>query len=153
MSTLAAIPTVIALPLSRLAELARLGAEFYAEGRLPGVFRPEVFVRTWTGLLSSGSGHLLALECNGRLVGALGALLYPDPNDAELVATEMFWFVSKEHRGGGLKLLAMFEDWAKRQGAKRLAMVHLTGLMPEVLERLYKVRGYRHVESHYIREI
>lgn len=153
MTAITTMPTVLELPAERIGELARLGEEFFAEGKLPGHFKPEVFARTWAGLITSGAGALLALEVDGRLIGGLGAIVYPDPNDGALVATEMFWFVQREQRGHGLMLLAVFERWARAKGARRLAMVHLTTLMPAVLERVYKARGFRHVESHYLKEI
>lgn len=152
MSTAIATPTVIELPIPRLPELARYGAQFFAEGKLPGRFVPDVFVATWTKLITARLGIVIALESGDELLGGLGAMAYPDPNDGALIATELFWYIRQGHRGGGFHLLNTFEAWARRNGCKRIAMVHLTTLMPAVLERVYTARGYRHVESHYMKE-
>lgn len=144
---------LVSVPVDRLAQLARMGPEFYAEGKLPGAFDPVAFIHTWTNLLAAGTAHIFALEEQGQFVGALGAIIYPDPNDAAPVATEMFWFVRQGHRGSGFVLLDAFEHWAKERGAKRISMVHLVSLMPAVLERVYKARGYRHIESHYMKDV
>jgi len=146
-------PQIITLSADRLEELAKLGAGFYTEGQLPGSFKPEVFVRTWQALLASEAAVCFALEQQGELCGALGAIIYPDPNDGAMVATEMFWYVIPEHRRHGLRLLKAFEQWASERQARRLCMVHLTRLSPDRLQKLYHARGYRHVESHYLKEI
>ncbi len=144
---------VIPLPLDRLTELAVLGSEFYGEGRLPGTFDPVVFTATWQQLLSTGAGGLFVLEEDGKMLGAIGAIAYPCPNNGETIAAEMFWYVRREHRGRGLRLFDAFEAWAKAKGARRLAMVHLLELTPAALERFYRSRGYRAVEVHYIKEV
>lgn len=140
-------------PPTRLVELAALGARFHTEGNLPGCFNPLVFVRTWRTFLSAGVAEVFIIETDGVITGMLGAMIYPDPNDGALVATEMFWYVAPEARGAGLRLLRDFEAWATDRGAARLIMVHLHDLMPEALAKLYQRRGYRPVETHYIKEI
>jgi GNAT superfamily N-acetyltransferase len=144
---------VVSVPPERLPEMAALGFQFQEEGALPGKFIPEVFVKTWGNLIRMNLGVLFGLEKDGRLVGGLGAILFPDPNDGELVANELFWFVSKEHRGQGLKLLEVFEGWAADFNVKRVSMVHLENLSPKALNRLYRSRGYRVVETHYFKEL
>ena len=139
--------------LADLAAVAGPGAAFYAEGKLPGKFIPDVFVKTWAGLLASGAGAIFCLMAGGVCNGAIGGVLYNDPNDGELVATDFFWFVKPEHRGGhGLRLLGLFEGWASASGAKRILMVHLATLQPEVLGKLYERRGYRKTETIYVKE-
>jgi GNAT superfamily N-acetyltransferase len=138
---------------SDLAETALKGAAFYREGKLPGRFVPEVFTQTWRQLLGSGIGTLIGLEIDGRIEGALGGVKSPDPNDGDLVAVEMFWFVDANHRGHGLKLLDAFEEWAHQQGCKRVGMIHLLQLMPDKLEVLYRRRKYQPVEVHYLKEL
>jgi GNAT superfamily N-acetyltransferase len=110
----------------------------------------EVFAQTWTNVLTSGIGKIFILD---DFHGALGALAYQDPNDGELVATEMFWIVSPEHRGKGMELLKAFEHWAKSIGCKRTIMVHLKDSMPDKLKTIYKRNKYVEMETHYIKEL
>lgn len=135
-----------------LAELAKLGKSFYEEGKLPGGFNEGMFVENWLKFLALNLGAIFALECGG-FRGALGAFCIPDSNDGELVGTEAFWWVSPEARGNGLRLLNRFESWATERGAKRLIMVHLSGLMPEKIGTLYERRGYSPVEVHYVKSV
>lgn len=139
----------------QLGAIASMGRQFYAEGSLPGGFVTSVFLNTWQQFLSNGMGAVFALLKDGAAVGAIGGALYPDPNDGALVATEFFWFVDAENRGtrGGIGLFGAFESWAKGCGAKRITMVHLTGLMPEKLTRFYERNGFREVETHFVKEV
>lgn len=143
----------IHFPAERLAELAGLGAQFHAEGKLPGRFVPEVFEHTWRTFLDAGVADIFVHEQDHHITGMLGAIIYPDANDGALVATEMFWYVAPEARGTGLRLLRDFETWAQRRGAARIIMAHLHELMPEALTKLYLRRGYRPVETHYLKEV
>jgi GNAT superfamily N-acetyltransferase len=83
----------------------------------------------------------------------LGALIFPDVNSSDLVATEMFWYSDKNARGCGLALFSAFERWAKENGAKHAIMVHLSNSMPEKLRRFYGKKGYCEVDTHYMKEI
>lgn len=141
------------LRIDDLPAAAALGRFFYEEGALPGVLVPEVFIATWTHMLSSGNGVIFGKFAGDELVGFLGGVIYNDPNDGELVASEFFWFIRKEYRGGGIALLDAFEEWAKGMGAKRIVMVHLTNLMPESLGAFYRRRGYSPIEVHYMMEV
>lgn len=125
----------------------------------------EVWVRTWQGLIGTGCAEVIVLrtraegqghgpgEEKGKPIGGLGWICMPCPNSGELQAQEAFWFVGREHRGAGLKLLQAFEERAKSRGCTRLVMVHLEEVMPAKLERLYAARGYRLIERNYLKEV
>lgn len=145
--------SVIEVPTLRLEELFPLAEFFWQEGKLPGKFDPEVWLNTWNHFIDSGIGVVFGLEKDNRIVGALGAIKYPDPNDGVSMATELFWFVHPKHRGGGVQLLDKFEQWAAKVGCKRVVMVHLETSMPKALGRFYRFRGYHPIETHYLKEI
>lgn len=136
-----------------LPALLHLAPLFWAEGKLPGRFVPEVFMRTWESLFSIGVGRIIGYFEFDQIRGALAYVLMPDPNDGVPTATEMFWFVDPLCRGAGLRLLSAFEEEAKAAGAERLVMVHLTSINAPELRHLYERRGYREVETHYLKEI
>lgn len=132
-----------------------MGEEFYLEAGAPGKFNPEHFTNFWATAINQEFGVIHGLfNEEGKPFGALGAVLLPDTHTGDLVANELFWFVTKPARGMiGLSLLDRFEDWAREQGAKRINMVHLNDKMGTLLERLYTSRDYIKFEVHYIREI
>ena len=136
-----------------LTKLRDLADEFYGEGNMPTDFVPEVFEKTWTNLFKAKIGVIFLLKSGEKIIGSLGAVKYPDPNSGEMIATEFFWFVNKESRGKGLKLMKAFESWVAEQGIKKMIMVHLSGSMPEKLKSLYKRMGYNEMETHFIKEI
>lgn len=132
-------------------ELSQMGEEFHAERAdvLPGVFDADVFAATWQALLGQGMGVVLVLEHADRLIGAIGAVVAPDPCDGAQCAQELFWFCRREARGHGLLLLEALEAEARRLGVERLSMAHLDGPNAAPLRRLYLRRGYTPVEVHY----
>jgi GNAT superfamily N-acetyltransferase len=103
--------------------------------------------------IDRGTGviFLLCDDATGEMQGGLGGIFGPSMISDEKVAVETFWYVAPEHRGRGLKLMIAFEEWAKRQGCQKVAMVHLTDSHPEELGQLYVRRGYKLVESHFVR--
>ena len=141
------------LYVSDLPQVAALGAHFYAEGKLPGSFNAAYWKQSWTELLNNGSGVIFGLWRGEEFVGALGGVLFPDPNTGEPVATEFFWYVLPSARGAGLQLLTSFEAWAAEAGATRVHMVHLLKLAPEKLGRLYQRRGYTPTETLYVKTL
>lgn len=115
---------------------------------------PEVFTVAWERLIESGVATIfVAYDNNDSPTGVFGAAKSNDLFDGTPYATEMFWFVDPVKRGGGLRLLDHFEKWAIDHDIKRMAMVHLTNLMPDRLKSLYEKRGYVSAETHYIKEV
>jgi hypothetical protein len=131
-----------------------LGKSFFEEKGLPGSFNRDVFVSTWKKLIEANVGALWVIKDEGKVVGALGGTIYPDPNDGELVAQEAFWYVDHERRHGvePIRLFLNFEAWAKTIGAKRLIMVALINSDVRI-GKLYEARGYKAVETIYLKNV
>lgn len=133
--------------------MARAGAQFYEEARLPGRIIPEVFVRSWTQFIGLKLGTIWMLMRGNEIVGAIGGLVVADPNDGVMVGSEMFWWVMPECRGRGVRLLLRFAEWARERGAERLTMVHLMSSMPEKVGKLYERMGMKPLEVHYVGDL
>ncbi len=141
-----------ALSRIELPQCVPYGREFHAEFQLPGEFKPSVWLRNWQTFYDRYPATVLGLWKDGQLIGGLGALIVPDLCDGRLCASELFWFVSKEHRlgSGGIRLLIAFEDWAREEGADEARMVHIArGEHQESLARVYETRGYERLEICY----
>lgn len=143
------------LTLSELTLCLQIAPLFFMEGLLPGEFKNDVFIQTWEKLYSINIGKIHGAFNDNNLCGAIGGIIFPDPNTGDLTATEMFWYVIPDFRKGtiGLKLLNYFENWAIKEGAKRIIMVHLNNLQPERLSILYRKKGYLPIEIHYMKEV
>lgn len=136
-----------------LPRLCELGQEFYTEAKLPGTFNPESFTSHWATMFDLGNGSVHVVEQDGKIAGAAGAVRYTDLYTGDVCVAELFWFVTGSQRGIGLPLFKGMEDWAKAQGAKRFLMVHLNNLSPDILTRLYQKRGYKEIETHFMKEL
>ena len=133
-----------------LPKMFDLAAEFYSSSEFLEGFDIDIFINNWTKFINTGIGIIWILN---DFDGCLGAMKYLDVNNGELIATELFWFVSSDKRGDGIKLLKEFEMWAKTEGCKKIIMVHLTDLMPESVASIYKWHGYKPMEIHYVKEL
>ena len=109
-----------------------------------------VFSCTCRGLAHSPDGLLLFCVRGDEVVGTLGAIAFPDHVDGAKVASEVFWYVDRKHRGAGLRLIRFFEKWARVTGCKRVMMISMVDVMHERVGRLYKHIGYEPMEVHYL---
>ncbi len=117
----------------------------------PGAHFSEMAWRHfWVPIVERGGGVMLLLEHLGEVVGGIGGLLTRFQTSMELHLVEMFWWVNKEHRGfSALKLLGMFEDWGRDQGADSVLMTLMESSEPEKVEALYLKNGYTPFERHF----
>ena len=133
-------------------QLYPLGYEFAQESKGSFSFKEDVFKRNWKQFYNDGKGIILKAHKDGEIVGMFGFIFYEDILNGDLCATETFWYMKKEHRGGGLRLLERFEEISKELGVKKVCMIHLSRLMPEKLKSIYTKRGYTEIETHFTKE-
>ena len=109
------------------------------------------FVKFWTVMLTEGFGVVFLLEQEGVIQGAIGGLAMDDPYNGEMVASEAFWWVLPEYRGGigSGRLYKAFETWAVELCCSEIRMVHLEVSMPERMAKFYERNGYTLMETHY----
>ena len=69
----------------------------------------------------------------------------------DLVAVDTIWYVVPEQRGSyvGIKLLELFENWAKSKGAADIRIGQSSTIKPEVFEGLLEKRGYKFIGANY----
>jgi len=90
---------------------------------------------------------------DGKVVGLLAGQVVMDMLSGAETYAEIMWFVLKEHRSCGARLLKFVEDWVKEKGMKRMMMVHMCNGKEDQLREFYKRLGYRPMEVHYIKEL
>jgi len=139
------------LNIDELERIIPFAAEFISESGEDIPFNENHFKKTWKELYEVDTGRIIIAEKEGVVVGVLGFIVYNDLLCGELRSSETFWFVRKADRGIGLKLLDAFEDLSKEMGVKNILMMHLKRLMPEKLKSIYLKRGYREIETQYIK--
>lgn len=128
---------------------------FFQESRLPGRPNWNHWREVWQDMIEKNIGYLLASFRNDEIIGVLGGLCFPCMLTGEREMVEAFWWVKPLYRGGptGVRLLKYFEKLSKDLGAKRIKMIHLTNINPEMMKSIYDRMGYRQVEVGYIKEV
>lgn len=138
----------------KLDSITPLAKQFWQEGKLIGNYDESSFISNWTNLIKQDVGRIIGAYRGDKLIGMFGFVVSKDPNDNVLVSQEMFWFVDPQYRKGeGLLLFNAYEKIVTDIGVKRIGMVHLESIHSEKLEKLYKKRGYKTIEKHYMKEI
>lgn len=138
--------------MEELPELCYLGSQFATASKFVE-FDCATFCQSWNRFLSTGVGVVFVADTGKRIVGAIGALQFNEPNCGTLMANEMFWFVDPEHRGCGMDLLNCLEAWAKAIGVKWLWMNYMIDSMPEKVQAIYQRKGFELAETHWVKEI
>ena len=125
--------------------IAALGQRFLAQsvyhGRLAD--NPTRVRALATSLIEAPAGEVFVADVDGALVA------YAHHLSGEWVAGEVAWWVDRDHRGLGLRLLRAAERWARTQGAIRFELIAPT---PDV-ETLYARLGYVPIERTFQREL
>ena len=122
---------------------------------IPGMeFNAYHYVEYWRRALTSEIGVIfLDVDPSGTVTGGIGGIVSPEPLSGRLTAIEMFWYTAAGRRGAGIKLYNRFKQWAREQGATRLAMIYLPCSMPDEIKRFYEREGLSLLEMHYEGEL
>jgi hypothetical protein len=106
------------------------------------------------GITNLVVNHLVLLACRGeQRLGFVAGLIAPHMFNKEiLVLTELFWWVSEEHRGSraGLMLLDSFLDYGR--GNCHWVTFSLQDQSP-VNDRILLKRGFKMRECAYLQEV
>ncbi len=100
-------------------------------------------------LIAGPQGLVLVADGAGGPVGMIGVLIYTNPLSAEVMASEMFWWMNPEQRGMGVRLLKRAEQWARAQGATKMQVSAPTAAVAQLYERL----GYHELERAFQRSL
>ena len=97
--------------------------------------------------------HALVMVVDNEVVGVIAGKVVEYPLQKDKIFQEMVWYVSKDYRRHGMKLLKALEQKCKEQGIRMLIMVAMGNSMKEKLDKIYKMMGYAELETHYIKVI
>lgn len=105
--------------------------------------------RTLEWLLNNKGAIFVAETDYGEIVGMIAGLVNPNFASGELTCGEAFWWVDKDRRGCGVRLLRALEAWAREQGATQMQLIAPDGRA----EQLYTRLGFRRYEAVYQRTL
>lgn len=117
------------------------------EYQVPGNVDPKSFIAKWRGLMESGLAHTWAVPG-----AAIGAMFVPNIFTGDRTAVVVFWD-SMGHTRGATNLLTAVEQRAKQLGCTQLQISALNNAQAKVLERFYRIRGFKQSETIFSRMI
>jgi GNAT superfamily N-acetyltransferase len=94
--------------------------------------------------------------CNeDEVVGMFVSFATPSFFSDVTQAVELVWYVDPEHRGSreALKLLDLYEEWAKEQGAVCVNLMNIDMLNGPKVAKLYNRKGYTLTENTFVKEL
>lgn len=93
------------------------------------------------------------VEEEKKVTGLLAGKVVTDLLSEEKTYAEIMWFMRKEKRQHGIRLLRFVEKWVRDQGIKRMMMVHMGNSKSDKLSDFYRRIGYIPMEIHYIKQL
>ena len=135
----------------RMMQCAKDCCEEHGEARLGGKLDEEFYAAEWSKLIASGGGVMfLAEDGSGRIFGGIGGAIGRVMLTGKMRAGLLFWYVEKSHRTGltAIRLVKVFEDWAKERGCAQISMAVNEG-MSDHSGKFYERRGYEFAETFY----
>jgi len=110
---------------------------------------PAHLEKVVTTLMTMGS--VLVAEVDGRLVGMIAGVVYPNLLSGISTAGETAWWVEPSARGGRVAraLLDAFVEWGRAQGARRVDICSWN----ERLDTFYRRLGFTPAERVFSKEV
>jgi GNAT superfamily N-acetyltransferase len=112
---------------------------------------PDHYISQWEMFMKTGIGVLWCLKCDETIVGGIGGIVVPDILTGKSILVELFWYVTPIHRKRGILLFNAMEEYVNIHNL-RWAMIHMERSMPDKLKLFYTKRGFRLLETHWIRD-
>ncbi len=104
-------------------------------------------------VINDNKSEILVMEMDGKVVGLIAGMLLNYPLQKAKIFQEIMWYVSKDYRRYGISLLRELERRCKERGIHTVIMVAMGSSMSAKLDRLYRMSGYRILETHYVKGI
>lgn len=131
--------------------LVEMGCEFINGSRYRAAVKPDPasIAQMIRGLIELPYGLVLVSDMSGEVTGMIGVIATMHPMSSEAVMSEMFWYVTPEHRGHGVRLLKAAEAWGRAHGVKKAIMISPT----KKVSAFYRRAGYSLLETQFIKSL
>jgi GNAT superfamily N-acetyltransferase len=138
-----------------LLQNSRAGAGFDTAYGFTGFtfpFDPAFAAQLFTSHLLLPNMLCLVLDEDDAAQGVLMAAAYVHPFGPVRIARETVWWIEPEYRGhGAVRMLDAYEDWVREQDCDFSGLAGMGDDPP--VGRLYRRRGYRVAETHFLRAL
>ena len=130
--------------------LVEMGREFFKLTGLPIEYSGDSVAKMIGNLIDGESAVVFVDE---EVKSAIAGLVYPFYFNTDILSgNEMFWWVSPEKRGSGIRLMDKLEEWARDKGADLFQMTCLHE-GHEKIGSYYQRRGYKPTEHNFMRSL
>lgn len=106
-----------------------------------------------TAVVDKFTDYFYVMHVHGKLVGLISGFIGDNFINGTKYFHEQVWYVSKEYRRYGIKLLKTIEQRCLSEGIKSFILIHMGNLRPEKMRGLYEHLGYKFLEAHYVKNI
>ena len=108
-----------------------------------------------TTLINHEIGFVKIIDYDGEIVGALIAMVTEIPINEFKFSQELMFWVDPQHRNGktSIKLINEYTLWAEQVGCDFARLSELDSILSNRAGVLFKRKGYKPIETAYIKEI
>lgn len=99
-----------------------------------------------------GASTFVMLD-DGKPIGLIAGQVVSQIMSNKKVYQEFIWYVDKDHRSHGAKLLIHLENWCAENDIDQIVMAFMHNSQPDRLMKFYERMGYRPMETHLIKEV
>jgi GNAT superfamily N-acetyltransferase len=143
-----------------LAEMTLLSAHMHAESpeHVDFTFDPAKVMQIGDLCLDDAAPFICLvarMDEESPILGAIAGFVAPQFYGPDQYASDLIFYVYPPYRGStaAARLLASFERWAKKLGAKRFQPGSFTGINPETTERFYRGMGFRAAGTIFVKDL
>jgi len=140
--------------IGKLTEMGHRFADEVLDDLLP--FNEEAFGNMCKTFINNPNMIIIVSDDDGIIKGSIAGILSPWIMDyGIMMLTEQWWWVDPEWRGEShaMDMLESLVAWGKIFGANRLMMVAIGSNKEETVKKYYKIKGFKYVEAHFLKEI
>jgi GNAT superfamily N-acetyltransferase len=95
----------------------------------------------------------LVLLYGDQIVGIIAGDFTDNFLTEEKIFQEQIWFVSKDHRRQGVRLIKELEKKLLLMGVNKLIMGYMANLKSEALHKFYEAMGFNFMEAHFMKNL
>ena len=108
-----------------------------------------------SGLIESENGFVKIVTIDEEVVGALLATATPVAINSFIFAQEIMFWLDPDHRNGktSSKLIEEYVEWSKAAGCDFVRLSSIEDLQGSRVGLLFKRKGFKPIESAYIKEL
>jgi len=131
-----------------------LAKRFHDQAGFDSEFSETRFATTLMNALDAGILGAFGMFDGDKLVGLLLGIIGPQFLVEANLAQELMWWVDPEYRKSlnSVRLVMLFEEWSKMNGASAIVMARFTEADDNRLDNFYRRRGFREIETHYLKK-